>query len=239
MAIHVITFDLDETLWPLQPTLTNADRASTRWLVQRVPQFEELLSSGAIIELRGAVIAENPDIRSQVSLLRTRILNRALRHLGLNAEQAEEFTQGAFEVFLRERQRVELFDGMRELLAQLSSRFVLGALTNGNADLDHAYPDHPFAFFHTAETVGRGKPHPDMFLAALASSGAEANQVIHVGDSLTMDVQPALDLGMHALWANFAGDDKPPDYDAVRFEAREVKEIEPCIERIIAANSGL
>ena len=233
MAIRVITFDLDETLWPLQPTLTNADRASTSWLTERVPAFEELITSGAITQIRDRVLAEDREIRSNVSLLRRRILTLALLHLGLDSDQADEFTRGAFEVFLRERQRVVLFEGMKDVLERLSKRFALGALTNGNADLHRAYVDHPFSFVHTTETVGRGKPYPDMFLAALESSKAKASEAIHVGDSLSMDILPALAVGMHALWANFAGNDKPPDY-SVEFEARSVEEIEPCIERIVA-----
>ena len=235
MAIRVITFDLDETLWPLQPTLTNADRASSTWLTERIPEFGELLNSGAIAEIRDAVLAEDHDIRTQVSLLRLRVLERALGHLGLDAEQAAEFARAAFDVFLRERQRVELFPGIREVLDRLSACYVLGALTNGNANLSQAYPGHPFAFSHTAESVGRGKPYPDLFLAALESTQAEAREVIHVGDSLAMDVLPAMDCGMHALWANFAGHDKPPAHE-VKYEAREVEDIASCIEHIVRAH---
>lgn len=230
--IRLITFDLDETLWPLQPTLARADRASAQWLMKRVPEYEHFVTSGGIFEIRDLVLSEDPGLRFQISRLRLRILDRALQHLGLSESQSHEFARGAFDVFIEKRQEVELFPGMKEVLERLSQRFLLGALTNGNADIQRVGFDHPFAFFYNAESVGRGKPYPDMFLAALKFSQVRPEQSIHVGDSLSMDIAPAQDLGMHALWANFSGLDTPDD-QVVKFEARSVEDIEPCIERIV------
>lgn len=230
--IRLITFDLDETLWPLQPTLMKADRASTQWLIERVPEYENLITSGGIVAIRDLVLSEDPGLRFQISRLRLSILDHALRHLGLSAAQAKDFAQGAFDIFLAKRQEVELFPGIKEVLEGLSRRFMLGALTNGNADLQRTRFNHPFAFFYNAESVGRGKPYPDMFLAALEFAQVRPDQSIHVGDSLSMDIAPAQDLGMYALWANFSGQDKPAD-QVIKFEARRVEDIEPCIDRIV------
>ena len=230
--IRLITFDLDETLWPLQPTLAKADRAATQWLIERVPEYEQFVTSGGIVEIRDLVLSEDQELRFQVSRLRLGILNRALQHLGLSQAQALEFAQAAFDIFIKKRQEVELFPGMKEVLKRLSRRYVLGALTNGNADIERVGFDHPFAFFYNAESVGRGKPYPDMFLAALEFSQVQPEESIHIGDSLSMDVVPAQDLGMHALWANFSGLEKPID-QVVRFEARSVEDIEPCVSRIV------
>ena len=233
--IRLVTFDLDETLWPLLPTLTNADRASSEWLTARVPEYGEFLTSGAIRELRDQVISEYPALRFHVSRLRLRILTRALMHVGLAEADARHFAQGAFDVFLERRQQVTLFPGMEDVLTRLSGRFMLAALTNGNADIGRVGIKHLFAFFHNAESVERGKPYPDMFLAALESAGVRAAQAIHVGDSLSLDVAPAEALGMHAIWANFAGHDRPAE-QSVKYEARHVADIEPCIEQIVESS---
>ncbi len=230
--MRLITFDLDETIWPLQPALMNADRASTRWLIERVPEYENLVTSGGIGEIRDLVLSEDPELRFQVSRLRLGILDRALQHLGFSESQSREYAQRAFDIFLDKRQEVELFPGMKEVLQRLSQCFVLGALTNGNANLERVGLDLPFAFSYNAETVGRGKPYPDMFLAALEFAQVRPNQSIHVGDSLSMDIVPAQDLGVHALWANYGGQDKPADQD-IKFEARSVADIEPCIYQIV------
>ncbi len=61
--IRLITFDLDETLWPLQPTLSKAEQASSEYLVKRVPAYEAFLTSGGIREIREQVFAETPSLR--------------------------------------------------------------------------------------------------------------------------------------------------------------------------------
>jgi len=230
--IRLITFDLDETLWPLQPTLSKAEQASSEYLVKRVPAYEAFLTSGGIREIREQVFAETPSLRLHVSRFRLRVLTRALIASGLPEENAKALAQGAFDVFLEIRQRVTLFPGMEDVLERLSARFTLGALTNGNASIERVGIKHLFAFFFSAETVERGKPHPDMFLAALESARVRPAEAIHIGDSLPLDIAPAEALGMHTIWANFGCQDRPLD-QAVKYEARQVADLEPCIEKIV------
>lgn len=230
--IRLITFDLDETLWPLKPTIVNASKASTEWLIARVPEYAELVTSGAIEKIRDLVVDEDPALRFHMSNLRLRILTRALVSLGLDENDARTLAQGAFDVFLEKRQQVTLFAGMADVLARLSNRFMLGALTNGNANISRVGIGHLFAFSHSAESVERAKPYPDMFLAALASAGARAEQSIHIGDSLSLDIGPAELIGMHTIWANFGDQDRPNDRTVMN-EARCVADVEPCIERIL------
>jgi HAD superfamily hydrolase (TIGR01549 family) len=67
--------------------------------------------------------------------------------------------------------------------------------------------------------VGKRKPHPAIFEAALAALGVGAHEAIHVGDRLEADVVGAARVGMktvQAVW--FRADDTPvdiePDYQA-------------------------
>ena len=67
--------------------------------------------------------------------------------------------------------------------------------------------------------VGKRKPHPAIFEAALATLGVSAHEAIHVGDRLEADVVGAARVGMktvQAVW--FRADDTPvdiePDYQA-------------------------
>jgi putative hydrolase of the HAD superfamily len=54
--------------------------------------------------------------------------------------------------------------------------------------------------------VGYEKPHPAIFRAALAAAGAKAPEVLHVGDSLSADIEPARAIGMRTLWMASASD---------------------------------
>jgi FMN hydrolase / 5-amino-6-(5-phospho-D-ribitylamino)uracil phosphatase len=67
--------------------------------------------------------------------------------------------------------------------------------------------------------VGKRKPHPAIFKAALDELGVDASEALHVGDRLEADVLGAARVGMktvQAVW--FRADDAPvdvePDYQA-------------------------
>ena len=54
-------------------------------------------------------------------------------------------------------------------------------------------------FAVTSADVGKEKPHPDVFLAALRRAGAAADEAVHVGDQPTSDVAGAEGVGIHPV----------------------------------------
>jgi 2-haloacid dehalogenase len=75
------------------------------------------------------------------------------------------------------------------------------------ADLEAVLSYHglSFAAMVTSEDVGAYKPSPQMFRRGLAMLGLQAEEVIHVGDSLTADVAGAQAAGIAAIWVNRRG----------------------------------
>jgi HAD superfamily hydrolase (TIGR01509 family) len=75
-------------------------------------------------------------------------------------------------------------------------------------------------FYFFSEEVGMPKPHPPMFRAALAATGAEPAEAVHIGDLRRTDVAGARAAGMAAV--RFAGvhddgwlpEECPPDVEA-------------------------
>ncbi|MHC0038233.1 HAD family hydrolase [Pseudoneobacillus sp. C159] len=66
----------------------------------------------------------------------------------------------------------------------------------------------------TSEHVKVYKPHQDMYHYALEMSGLSADEVLHVGDSLTSDVFGANRVGIKSVWLNrsrkpLSGDTQP------------------------------
>ena len=57
-------------------------------------------------------------------------------------------------------------------------------------------------FVVTSGDVGQGKPHSPIYLAALAHASAEPGQSIHVGDSISADVEGALVAGIRPVYMN-------------------------------------
>jgi 2-haloacid dehalogenase len=105
-------------------------------------------------------------------------------------------------------QSAYLLDGVIEMLAALRDRYRFAIITNGLALVQHgrlarsAIRDD-IAALTISEEVGSAKPAPGIFDAAFASMGDPAKaEVLMIGDSLTSDIQGALDYGIDACWFN-------------------------------------
>jgi putative hydrolase of the HAD superfamily len=66
----------------------------------------------------------------------------------------------------------------------------------------------------TSAEVGASKPAGALFAAALALAGVGAGEAIHVGDSLSEDVEGARAAGIEAVWLRRDGQASPADGEA-------------------------
>ena len=57
----------------------------------------------------------------------------------------------------------------------------------------------------TSEDARAYKPWKELFELALKETGLRADQVVHIGDSLSSDVQGADQVGISAIWVNRGG----------------------------------
>ena len=137
MPLHAITLDLDDTLWPMAPTLRRAEALMQDWLRQHAPATVAAHDKAAWAALRRGVVADRPDWAHDLSALRRETIRRALLAAGDDPALADP----AFAVFFDARQQVDLFDDVLPALARLSARWPVVALTNGNADV-HRVPAH-------------------------------------------------------------------------------------------------
>ena len=199
--IKAITLDLDDTLWPIWPTIERAEQALDDWLGQCAPATAQLLAAPAMRhEIREHVAGLNPDCRHNLSALRREMIRLALTRSGENPLLAEP----AYEIFYAERNRVTLFDDALPALEFLSARFALVALSNGNADIERVGIGRFFKAGVSAQQLGVGKPDARIFQAAAAAAGVQAFEVLHIGDDAALDVLAALDCGMQTVWVNRA-----------------------------------
>lgn len=81
----------------------------------------------------------------------------------------------------------------------------------------------------TSEDAKSYKPRKELFEYALSSTGLSAEQVVHIGDSLSSDIKGALSLGISAIWINRSGRDIPKGVTAVG----NLLEVYGIIEQII------
>jgi FMN hydrolase / 5-amino-6-(5-phospho-D-ribitylamino)uracil phosphatase len=194
----VLSFDLDDTLWPVGPVIAGAESAMFSWLQHHYPRTVSGHSIESLRELRAGVGQRFPGQSHDMSFLRL----RALQELFGAAGHAETLAEDAFEVFFAARNQVDFYQDVPPALARLRERYRLFALSNGNADLHRCGLAHLFAGHVTARSAGAAKPDARIFAQLLQEAGVEAHQVMHIGDDPLADVVGATQAGMQAVWIN-------------------------------------
>ncbi|HEY0675789.1 MAG TPA: hypothetical protein VGD25_06235, partial [Immundisolibacter sp.] len=129
--ILAITFDLDDTLWAIDPVIERAEQRMHAWLAEHYPRLPERYSVTALRTLRDDMLGLRPDLAHDLSALRLESLAMAAQRCGYGRDVAE----GAFAVMLQARTEVELVPAVLPVLTERSGRLTLGGLTNGNADI--------------------------------------------------------------------------------------------------------
>jgi len=200
--IKVITFDLDNTLWQVEPVLLRAEEGQREWLLANRPGTIERYDHESLWEFKKSVWKRHPHLAHQISKIRIQVLYELQRAAGFSEEESRTGAEQAFEVFLNLRHEVVLYEEALEVLQDLSQRYTIGALTNGNADIYKTDAAEYFDFAFLAEDVNASKPAPDMFRAAMEKTGAAAQQIVHVGDNPEHDIQAAKTIGMYTVWMN-------------------------------------
>ncbi len=201
--IKAISIDLDDTLWPIWPTIERAEAVLAAWLQQHAPATAALSGNPqALREARHYLQIKRPDLSNDLSALR----RESIRFVLLKAGDDPALAEPAFEVFFAERQRVELFDDALPALEWLAGRYPVVAVSNGNADVHRVGLGQHFHAALSAREFGVGKPDARIFHAAATAAGVRPSEVLHIGDDAQLDALGALVAGLQAAWLNRNGD---------------------------------
>ena len=71
MAISVVTFDLDNTLWDVEPAIIRAEEAQQQWLRQHRPGATETFDDDALFAFKKSVWKRHPQLTHHVSQVGT------------------------------------------------------------------------------------------------------------------------------------------------------------------------
>lgn len=216
--LRALTFDLDDTLWPVWPAIERAEAALHAWLREAAPATAARYDMAGLRALRMEVEARRPDRAHDLSALRLESLRLGLARSGEDPALAET----AFEVFFARRQQVDLYADVLPALERLAARWPLFALSNGNADVRRIGLGHLFGGSLSAREFGVGKPDRRIFDEACRRIGVAAADVLHVGDDLHHDVHGALGAGLQAAWIHR---DRPIPQD-LPVAARALRDLE-------------
>eukprot|EP00967_Tisochrysis_lutea_P127543 scaffold217042_cov32-Tisochrysis_lutea.AAC.1 len=203
-SFRLITFDLDDTLWPTGPVVKAANAALADAVGAPAEDLQRRLQEARSGATPPPSYSE-ARIRAVESWLRER---DGESHGAVHRAEAENM----FELWLTERHAAAsrlLFDGAAEAIAEvrrLHPDAVVGAITNGRGD-PLAMPELAPLFDWTVsaehqDIYPKRKPAKEPFLAALRLADCEARPTdwAHVGDDLINDVQASKDLGAWSIW---------------------------------------
>ena len=194
---RAFTLDLDDTLWPILPTLRHAEAVLRAWLAEHAPATLAWSGDAGMLRLRAQVALEHPELAHDLGALRLITLHRALLSAGDDPALAEP----AFEVFLAARQQVTWFDDVRPALQRLAAQGPLLAVSNGNAELAATGLAPWFVGSVSAGSTGVAKPDARIFAAACARLGCRPDEVMHIGDDWRLDIHGPCGRPAHRLGA--------------------------------------
>ena len=184
MKYPLIVFDWDGTVIDSPGAIVECIREASRDMGLRVPEPEQ--ASHVIgLGLRDSLQLAVPD---------------------LPAERYQEFVALYRKHFLQREDSMPLFDGIHELLNELSTKHTLAIATGkSRRGLDRALETTGIGGFFTASRCAdetQPKPHPAMLLELMQEFSMASTQVLMIGDT-THDLEMARAAGVDAVAVSY------------------------------------
>jgi FMN phosphatase YigB (HAD superfamily) len=174
--VRAIAFDLDNTLWDVEPVLVRAETRLAEWLQRHCPRIAAGLSVADMRRAREQLAAREPHNAHDLTYLRLTALTAHAREHGYD----ERIAGDAFEVFIAARNEVELFADVRPALAR----------------------HQLFAVSLNARQIGAAKPERRCFECLAQQLALRGEEILYVGDDPLLDVAAAREAGLRSAWMN-------------------------------------
>jgi len=196
--VRCITFDLDDTLWPVAPVIKMAEQKLYDWLHAHYPKITAQYSHHELTQHRQHWSQTVPELAHDVTQLRWRHLAELANEFNYTQELADQ----GLALFRQHRNQVTPFQAVEPVLSVLEKSYTIGAITNGNAQLEHTPLAKYFQFSISAAQIGADKPSSSLFEAAALHANVDLGQIVHIGDSAEADVIGANSAGCCSVWFN-------------------------------------
>jgi 2-haloalkanoic acid dehalogenase type II len=206
-VVRAVCFDLDNTLWAIEPVLERAELILADWMRTRYPRIPERFTSADIRQARAALMLELPHQAHDLAFLSRENLARLAQSVGYERDMAHE----AFAVWHAARNQCVPFADVLPSLEKLKPRYRLATLSNGNADLGAIGIAHHFEVRLHAAELGCAKPDVRVYRALADALTLEPAEILFVGDEPHADVAGPRTAGMKTVWVNRGGHEWPAD----------------------------
>jgi len=209
MKAKAITFDLDDTLWPILPVIIRAEEETNAWLKNNYPAVKKIMDTSEILHIRTEILNKYPEFKNDLSKLREKSYESLGLRAGYSHQEAKELAKDSFDIFYKRRNEVDLYEGVEETLKALKEVYLLGVITNGNANVKKIGLDAYFDVVVSSESANSLKPEPEIFLETIRQLNLQPSQIYHVGDHPINDVKGCYEVGMKPIWFNLQNKDWP------------------------------
>lgn len=189
--IKVISFDLDNTLYDNSPVIARAEIKSQEYLALEFEKQNKNYDVNIFKEIRQTFFESNDIAFDNLTHLREECLRRICSAL----QNSESIVQQATEIFINLRQQASIPKEITAMLKNLSERYTLVSITNGNCDASNLAVGEYFDKNYSPQQGHRAKPHIAMYQKVLDDFQIDAEQLLHVGDEVKSDGLGAKNIG--------------------------------------------
>ena len=198
----VISFDLDDTLYDNSSVIELAEQYFLAFI--KTQSQITALDEAYWKSWKMKIYQQNPLLCEDVIAWRRATLSQLLAYHHKTESDIQKLCDAAMQYFTEWRHRIDIPAQSVAVLNELKTRYTLVAITNGNVSPSRIGLDQ-FAFTLRGGEQGRAKPHADLFHQTAQYFHIQPQEILHVGDNLTTDVQGAIQAGCQAAWINLSG----------------------------------
>lgn len=209
--IKAISFDLDDTLYSNKPVMQVIGKKMIAYfshlpiLQKSMSDQHKPLDAHFWSHFRHQALLKEPDLAHDVVKVRLVSYQLGFMSLGLADDIAQIQAQAALDYFIELRSDFTVPEQSKKFLANLSEKYPLIAISNGNVDTKALGLSQYFQHIYHAgwQVDGRllkQKPAGDMFTVACQQLAIKPSELLHVGDCGRADIQGALRAGCQAAW---------------------------------------
>ncbi len=211
-AIKAISFDLDDTLYSNKPVMLAIEKKMLAYFTDvfncnqhELAKADKNFNSRYWYPFRQQAINAQPDLAHDVVQVRLVTYRLGFAALGFSYDVAQQMAQAALDYFISLRSDFVVPTSSKQLLADLSKKYPLVAISNGNVDTKALGISQYFQHVYHAGWQANGhllkqKPANDMFILACQELAIKPQQLLHVGDCGCADIQGALQAGCQTAW---------------------------------------
>lgn len=226
MRYKGILLDIDNTLYEYDSAHKIAKNSVVEYCKNKFKLTNTFIEEAYDIARKKVHIELSETASSHNRLL---YIQKMLEHLNINPlEYSLDIYNIYWDTFL---ENMNVFNGVYELLEMYKGKICL--VTDLTSHIQHRKVqklqlDKYCTKIVTSEEAGREKPHPYMFMSALAKLDLKVEDVCMVGDSFKKDIAGASNLNIKSIWLN--SEEKKENYDDTLVQ--EVKTFKEILELV-------